>query len=152
MQTLIDFFRARRGQARGFLFGDPLDDRSNGMRGAATFEDVLLGTGDGITTRYPLVKCYGEEAEAETRRITRPIEGSVRVGTSGTERITGWSLEPGGIIEFESAPPSGTPITAGFHFRVPVRFAQDQLQVSLAALNAGEAPSVPLIEVREEAA
>ena len=40
-------------------------------------------------------------------------------------------------------------MTAGFLFDVPVRFAEDQLQVSLAAVSAGEAPSVPLVEVRE---
>jgi uncharacterized protein (TIGR02217 family) len=40
-------------------------------------------------------------------------------------------------------------VTAGFRFDVPVRFEQDQLQISRAAVTAGEAGSVPLIELRE---
>ena len=34
----------------------------------------------------------------------------------------------------------------------PVRFAEDRLEVSGAAFAAGEAPSVPIIEIREEPA
>ena len=38
---------------------------------------------------------------------------------------------------------------AGFRFDVPVRFAEDRLDVSGTNFAAGEAPSVPLIEIRE---
>nr|MBA2467044.1 DUF2460 domain-containing protein [Sphingomonas sp.] len=38
---------------------------------------------------------------------------------------------------------------AGFLFDVPVRFADDRLEVNRATFLAGEAPSVPLIEIRE---
>jgi uncharacterized protein (TIGR02217 family) len=40
-------------------------------------------------------------------------------------------------------------VTAGFEFDVPVRFASDRLDINAAAFAAGEAPSVPLVEVRE---
>ena len=40
-------------------------------------------------------------------------------------------------------------IAAGFRFDVPVRFAEDSLEVSRASFAAGEAVSVPLIEIRE---
>lgn len=43
-------------------------------------------------------------------------------------------------------------MTAGFRFDVPVRFAEDRLAVNRATFAAGEAPSVPLVEIREEAA
>jgi hypothetical protein len=33
---------------------------------------------------------------------------------------------------------------------VPVRFAEDKLEVHRASFLAGEAPSVPLIEIRED--
>jgi len=41
-------------------------------------------------------------------------------------------------------------VRAGYRFDVPVRFAEDRLSLSLATFAAGEAPSVPLIEVRED--
>ena len=37
---------------------------------------------------------------------------------------------------------------AGFRFDVPVRFAEDRLEVSRATFLAGELASVPLVEVR----
>jgi uncharacterized protein (TIGR02217 family) len=40
-------------------------------------------------------------------------------------------------------------VRAGFLFDVPVRFAEDRLDVAGAAFAAGEAPSVPVVEVRE---
>ena len=45
-------------------------------------------------------------------------------------------------------PPDGATITAGFHFDVPVRFDTDTLDIDLAAFEAGEIPSIPLIEIR----
>jgi len=149
IQALVGFFRARRGAARGFRFRDPFDDSSSGMTGTPGFADVAIGTGDGVATRFPLVKHYGEGDEAEARRITRPVPGSVRVGISGSERLSGWTLEEGGVVSFDSAPVAGAAVTAGFRFDVPVRFAEDRLQVTLASIAAGDAPSVPLIELRE---
>lgn len=149
LQTLLRFFRARRGPARGFRFRDPLDDSSAGSTDTPGFADVLLGEGDGVVTRFPLVKLYGEGDEAEARRITRPVAGSVRVGVAGVERETGWTVEAGGIIAFTAAPAAGAAVTAGYRFDVPVRFAEDALHLSLRTMLAGEAPSVPLVELRE---
>jgi len=41
-------------------------------------------------------------------------------------------------------------VRAGFRIDVPVRFAEDRLDVSGVNFAAGEAPSVPLIEIRED--
>ena len=83
-------------------------------------------------------------------RITRPVSGSVRVAVGGIERVSGWSLAGGGIIAFDDPPPSGALICAGYIFDCPVRFAEDRLDVNRASFAAGEAPSVPLIEIRED--
>ena len=48
-----------------------------------------------------------------------------------------------------AAPAEGAVIRAGFLFDVPVRFAEDRLDVTGVNFAAGEAPSVPLIELRE---
>ena len=148
--TLIAFFRARRGQARGFRLRDPSDYSSCGMTGAPTPLDQRIGTGDGLTARFALVKHYGEGTEAQRRRVTRPRADSVTVSIDGVE-TDGWSLEDKGVILFAEAPGEGAAISAGFLFDVPVRFAEDRLDISGAAFAAGEAPSVPLIELREDA-
>src|SRR3546814_17096422 len=53
------------------------------------------------------------------------------------------------VIAFDEASAEGTVMTAGFRFDVPVRFAEDRLDVSRTTFAAGEAPSVPLLEIRE---
>lgn len=148
MGALIAFFRARRGPARGFRLRDPTDFSSNGMAGAPTMRDQLLGVGDGKTSHFPLIKRYGTSDEAQVRRITRPTPQSVRVSVAGLQ-VSGWTLDDGGIITFAQSPAVGADVRAGFLFDVPVRFAEDRLDISGAAFAAGEAPSVPVIEVRE---
>ncbi len=45
-------------------------------------------------------------------------------------------------------PAAGAGVTAGFVFDVPVRFDTDKLDIDLAAFEAGEAPNVPIVEIR----
>ena len=143
---LIRFFRARRGPAVGFRFRDPFDHSSNGMTGVPGPADQPLGEGDGERLGFELAKHYGE---GEERRITRPVAGSVRVAIDGIEHASGWTLDPLGVVRFDEAPGEGAVVAAGFLFDVPVRFADDRLEINRATFLAGEAPSVPLIEVRE---
>ena len=154
LKRLITFFRARRGQAHGFRFLDPLDNSSAADGGEPTALDQRLGLGDGGTTRFALVRNYGDAAlpdEApQTRRITRPWPESVVVAVAGVVLPNGWTLAPGGFVDFEAAPAAGAAVTAGFRFDVPVRFATDRIEVSIAGWRAGELPSVPLIEIRED--
>ncbi|MEA3064647.1 MAG: hypothetical protein QOJ27_1093 [Sphingomonadales bacterium] len=145
LQTLIAFFRARRGGAIGFRFEDPFDHSSNGMTGEPGAADQSLGIGDGIRTEFPLVKHYG----GQERRITRPVAGSVRVSVAGVELADGWALAPLGLVRFDEPPADGAEVRAGFGFDVPVRFAEDRLAVSRSTFEAGEIASVPLIELRE---
>jgi uncharacterized protein (TIGR02217 family) len=145
LQTLIAFFRARRGAAIGFRLRDPFDDSSNGMTGTPAAGDQFLGEGDGAQTAFALLKHYG----GQVRRITRPVAGSVLVTVDGEARESGWSLSANGVIEFEEAPAAGAEVRAGYRFDVPVRFAEDRLSLNRATFLAGEAPSVPLIELRE---
>lgn len=147
---LIAFFRARRGQARGFRLRDPSDFSSNGMTGTPTPMDQVLGTGDGAVARFALVKHYGAAGDAQRRRITRPRAETVRVSVNGVETGS-FTLETSGQVVLAQAPAAGAVVRAGFMFDVPVRFAEDRLAVSGAQFAAGEAPSVPLVELREDA-
>nr|WP_137676881.1 DUF2460 domain-containing protein [Parerythrobacter lutipelagi] len=147
--TLLTFFRARRGPARGFRLADPFDFSSSGMTGSPTATDQLLGIGDGTQSVFDLIKTYGVGPEPQLRIISRPRVETITVSIDGVA-ATGWSWRAGGQIEFGSAPAAGAEIRAGFLFDVPVRFAEDRLDISGANFAAGEAPSVPLVEIREE--
>ncbi len=133
--ALLGFFRARMGPARGFRLRDPFD---------SVGKDEALGRGDGSTRRFALVRHYGDQ----TRRITRPVAGSVSVKVAG-QGVAGFGMEPGGWLMLDTAPAAGAVVTASFTFDVPVRFAEDRLSTTLAGFQAGAAPSVPLVEVRE---
>jgi uncharacterized protein (TIGR02217 family) len=103
-----------------------------------------------VRTLFPLVKRYGEGEEAEVRPITRPVAGSAVASIDGVA-AGGWTLQ-GDAIAFATPPAAGAIVRAGFLFDVPVRFAEDTLAIDAATFLAGEAGSVPLIEVREDAA
>jgi uncharacterized protein (TIGR02217 family) len=116
--------------------------------------DQVIGTGDGSTLRFALVKTYGEGEDAYARAITRPVAGSVVVAVGGVEKSTPRDFfidAVSGEIVFEAgaAPADGATVTAGFEFDVPVRFDAESLQISLTAFNAGQIPAVPLVEVLE---
>lgn len=147
--TLIAFYRARLGPARGFRLRDPSDHSSNGMTGTPTALDQELGAGDGLKTEFALLKRYGNGADAQVRRITRPDFATILISIDGVVQAGNWTLGDAGMITFEAPPPAGAMVRAGFLFDVPVRFAEDRLEISGAAFAAGEAPSVPVIEVRE---
>ncbi len=149
--VLLAFFRARRGAARGFRMRDPSDFSSNAMVGLPSAVDQLLGIGDGVVASFPLVKHYGANDAVQLRRITRPRAGTVVVSLNNAPVTTGWTLGANGLVTFASPPGVGVAVRAGFLFDVPVRFAEDRLEISGAAFAAGEAPSVPIVELREAA-
>lgn len=61
-----------------------------------------------------------------------------------------WTLDcTSGVVSFDVAPDEGVIVTAGYEFDVPVRFNTDSIQTSLASFQAGEVPSIPVIEVRK---
>tara|TARA_R100001132_G_C3224703_1_gene61843 strand:- start:443 stop:664 length:222 start_codon:yes stop_codon:yes gene_type:complete len=69
----------------------------------------------------------------------------------GGEATSAFTLDPLGHVVLDEAPSQGSEVRAGFLFDVPVRFAEDRLALSAAGFAAGQAPSVPLIEIREAA-
>ncbi|MBO9580742.1 MAG: DUF2460 domain-containing protein [Sphingobium sp.] len=147
--TLIAFFRARRGAARGFRFKDPFDNVSGPFGTEPMPTDQLLAVGDGVRSQFRLVKHYGDDMASQERFITRPVEGTIRVALGGVEQLTGWGYAGGGVIAFGDAPADGVSVTAGFAFDVPVRFAEDRLEIDRETFAAGLVPSVPLVEIRE---
>jgi len=133
---LLDFFEARFGPLHGFRFHDPLDYDA----------EETLGMGDGNQTEFGLIKTYGTAPHIYTRRITKPVFGSVRVSVDGLE-ISVTVDHSQGLIQFQTAPDVGAVITASFEFDVPVRFAADTLDVVLDDFGATQIQDIPLIEI-----
>ncbi len=82
------------------------------------------------------------------RPIVKPVGGSVRVAVAGVETSAFACDTATGLVTFNTPPPAGAAITAGFLFDVPVRFDTDRLDVNLTSFAAGDIPSIPLVEIR----
>lgn len=153
LQKVVAFFEARLGRLHGFRFKDWSDYKSCLPSRRPDARDQLLGTGDGSTTAFALRKRYGSEAVGYWRAITRPIEGSVIVALAEVEQFSGWSVDHAtGVVTFASAPGVGVAVTAGFCFDVPARFDTDQIDVTLDFERTGTITSIPIIELRDDAA
>ena len=133
-----------------FLWRDGLDCSSNGTE-VVTALDQVIGIGDGVKVLFSLTKRYGADFDPYLRPITRPVAGSVMVAVAGASLATAdFSTDPlTGIVTLNVAPAAGAAVTAGFLFDVPVRFDTDRLDIELTSFDAAEAPSIPLLEVRE---
>ena len=114
--------------------------------------DQRIGTGDGATSAFQLVKTYGAAHAPYERLIAKPVAGSVRVAVSGVEQAaaTAFACDVAtGLVTFAAGhvPAAGAAITAGFEFDVPVRFDTDELDIDLSAFEAGAIPQMPLVEI-----
>jgi uncharacterized protein (TIGR02217 family) len=152
LREVIRFFEARRGKLTAFRFRDPFDYASRDDGLAVTPIDQTLGTGNGANTRFRLMKTYGSGPDAYARPIRKPAGGTLRVAVAGVEKAltTHFSFDDAaGEIVFAagSVPANGAVVTAGYEFHAPVRFDVDRLTVSLTAFKAGQAPTIPLVEV-----
>lgn len=149
LHAVLGFFEARRGRLFGFRWKDWLDHRSCAPSGVPAPTDQAMLPGEDAT-RWRLAKTYSDVAGSYTRPIAKPVAATVRVAVDGAELAPGdFTLDPAsGEVVLAAAPPEGAAVTAGFEFDVPVRFDTDVIDVNLAAFEAGEIPSVPVIEVR----
>ncbi len=153
LHQVIAFFEERRGRLHGFRWRDHADWRS-GMPGTApTALDQEIGIGDGASATFQLVKRYGSEFAPWTRRIAKPVLGSVAVAVAGIDQVPGVDFEidhgTGTVVFLPGREPGiGAAVTAGFAFDVPVRFDTDKLEVNLHGFRAGAIPTIPIIEIR----
>jgi uncharacterized protein (TIGR02217 family) len=152
LSAVVAFFEERRGRLTGFRWRDKLDNSSGGG-GSVTPFDQPIGTGDGTTAAFQLIKIYGASFAPYARAIAKPVSGSVRVAVAGTEVASGVAFTcdtTTGIVTSLAGhiPGAGVAITAGFQFDVPVRFDTDYLEVDLSAFAAGAIPKIPLLEIK----
>ena len=111
LSTLIAFFRARKGKAYGFRFKDWTDYQATAQ---------AIGTADGATTAFQLVRTYTSGGVTETREIRKPVAGSVKVYKDAVKQLSGWTFDATtGIVTFSGPPSTDVVIT------VPLRYRRD---------------------------
>lgn len=153
LNAVVAFFEERRGRLHGFRWRDALDWKSCAPSATPTALDQTIGTGDGSSAVYQLVKTYGSAFAPWTRTITKPVAGTVLVAVAGVTQTPGSAFTVDtttGRITFLAGhiPPSGAAITAGFELDVPVRFDTDKLEINLQGFAHGAIPSIPIVEIR----
>ena len=153
IHEVIGFFEERRGRLYGFRWKDHADYKSGSPQSAVDPADQEIGTGDGTTAPFQLIKSYGNGGSAYARPIVKPVAGTVRVAVDGAEKSDGVDFTVDlqtGIVTFLAGaiPGSAQTVTAGFEFDVPVRFDSDLLTINLDAFAAGQIPDIALVEVR----
>ncbi len=152
LHRVLEFFEARRGPLVGFRYRDLLDWKSCAPNETPKAFDQLIGWGQVNVNEFQLTKTYGTDEDSYTRSILKPVAGTVSLSVDGVEQVVGqdFSIDwKTGQITFAvgAEPAIGVEIRAGFEFDVPVRFASDQMSISLSSFRAGEVPSIPIIEV-----
>jgi uncharacterized protein (TIGR02217 family) len=151
LEVLIAFFEARHGQLHGFRWKDWSDYKSSLPSRPVAAMDQGLGFGDGETRIFGLSKTYRSGDQTYVRPVKKPVASSLQLALAGEILIEGqdYSLDPTlGQITLTAAAPEGAELSAGFEFDVPVRFDTERIDISLASFQAGEVPSVPVVEIR----
>ena len=110
LQTLLGFFLQCQGQLGTFLYVDPTD---------CTVKGQTIGTGDGATTAFPLVRTLGATTEPVsyvTALTTAYVGGAAQAGAS---------LVVPNTLTLPTAPAAGAAITADFSYAFLCRFLDD---------------------------
>jgi len=137
LQTIVGFFESVQGQTLPFWIAPP---------GLSALQNQLVGTGDGATTMFPMLRSTGAFSE--------PLAGvsslsAVRV--NGTPLSAGaWTLSPGyqPALTLAAAPPSGAPIDVDGGALWLCRFQDDALDVEQFGNQLFAAKSVKLVTVK----
>lgn len=151
LAEVIAFFEARRGRLYGFRWHDRADHLSCAPGETPSAQDQHIGTGDGQTMQFQLVKTYGSAHAPYERPVLKPVAGSIVVALNGIAADPShFTVDTAtGLVSFAApfVPGAGAAVTAGFMFDVPVRFDTDYLEIDHAAFEAGVISDLPVIEI-----
>jgi uncharacterized protein (TIGR02217 family) len=159
------FHLARRGALYGFRFKDPLDHLSTDAdpcdpNTQISHTDQVIGTGDGTTQSFQLIKTYVDGNHEYVRKITKPIDGENPVliglstgGTTSQVAASDYTVDYStGIVTLATAPGLDQNVTAGFEFHTPVRFEADAdkaIEVAFQEFKYGRIPAIGIAEILE---
>ncbi|HEY3615605.1 MAG TPA: DUF2460 domain-containing protein [Candidatus Sulfotelmatobacter sp.] len=110
LRTLAGFFLRQQGSFQTFLYQDPTD---------TIVTNQVIGTGDGTTAAFQLVRTFG----GFTEPITQPF--AIAIFVNGV--VAPYTQGLYGAITMSSVPNPGAVVTANFSYTFPVRFTTDML-------------------------
>ncbi len=152
LDELVDFFRARRGQAHGFRYKDWSDYllKQEVLQNSA--DDTFVG--DGFTVIFNVVRRYevispppsSSDLNKEIRRIFKlrggagdplsPLTPSEIFRVNGSPVTLSSVDRDAGTVTFSTAPPVGQVADITSEFDVPARFDTDKMQIEIVDFNA----------------
>lgn len=149
VHAALVFLRAREYSFRGFRLWNPLDYKSCAPLQTAAFDDVVIGTGDGVTTDFQLIKTHISGAQTFSKKIVKPIAGTVLIGINGAAQGSGWTVNTvTGLVSFSVAPGDTLPVTAGFHWNYPVTLATESADLLSLGTQVGAIPDMRFEELK----
>lgn len=119
-QTLVGFYNNVKANGNIFTYTDPYDNTSAVQP---------IGTGDGATTDFQLIRSFGGFVEP----VFVPT-GTTHVQLNGSPTLL-FTLQPGGIVRLNSPPAGGVAITWNGTFDWLCRFTQDTYSFSNFSFN-----------------
>jgi uncharacterized protein (TIGR02217 family) len=120
IQTLMGFFMARQGQYDTFL----LDLGAVTQNSADSYVTMgAQGSGDGVTTVFTLMRTVGEAVEPVGYVFSADLSAVYVAGV--LQDPTSYSFASPNSLTFDTAPTSGSQITASFRYYFVCRFAAD---------------------------
>lgn len=158
--TVLEFFRARRGQFHSFRFKDWSDFR-------LVQESTVPALGDGFIKVFQITKNYEDVSEPPASTSIRPQLRTIlklRGGTgdpiltldtpgtvvrvNGIVQVSGFVIDYNlGTITFTVAPTDTHPVDFTGEFDTPSRFDTKRLGATLEDFNATAVGSLPILEV-----
>jgi len=154
LETLVGFFLARGGQFDDFLLNE--SDLTQRLEDSV-FTGQPIGTGDGVTKNFQLVRNFGGFLEA----CQNPANQAAIIYDNGTLQAANSYTISNGLVQFTNAPAAGHSITADFTFLHRVRFdagasrgssasgTREGIEFSNFYFNLYECKEVQLISVRK---
>ncbi len=137
LQNILGFFESAQGQTQPFWLAPP---------GLAALTNQLVGTGDGVTTAFPMQRTTGA--------FTEPLAG---VASLSAVRVNGAPLAPGAwslsagyqpILTLASAPGVGASVNVDGAALWLCRFSDDAIDLEQFAYNLFRLKSVKLVTVK----
>src|SRR6202012_3503547 len=98
LHTVIAFFEARMARLYGFRLQDFSDYKSCAPGTDVSATDQTIGTGDGTTAAFQLVKTYTSGPTSWTRIIKKPVGGTVLVSVGGVTQSGGIVATTAGVV------------------------------------------------------
>lgn len=116
LQSLAGLFNQCQGGIGTFSYQDPDD---------CTATNQVIGTGDGSTTTFQLVRSWGGISEP----VYLPV-GAITVKVAGTTQSSGYTVNSRGQVVFTTPPSTGQAVTWTGVFSWVCRFDDDQMDLT----------------------